>query len=229
VLWLFETNNGCRLPCWWGITPGQTEWLAAEEFLNRFALLIYKAFPTAELASYEVVIPLPLDVFIEEETRLRIVARNGVVEFMDIGFPMGYTPPPGYLTQHTLSPFLTTYGQPTEVWVSTYRAPYGPNDLPFAVVLFYPDQGIAALYIANGARQEALVRGCPQQRPVGFLSLWYAPLGLTFEDLKSRTGAYNVDFLSLAEATTMDVTTFYETFKEPDNTTCLETSAELWP
>ncbi len=25
---MLKTNGGCELPCWWGITPGQTDWLA---------------------------------------------------------------------------------------------------------------------------------------------------------------------------------------------------------
>ncbi|MCP4538783.1 MAG: hypothetical protein GY832_16745 [Chloroflexi bacterium] len=23
---MLETNGGCDLPCWWGVTPGQSEW-----------------------------------------------------------------------------------------------------------------------------------------------------------------------------------------------------------
>jgi len=34
---LFETNRGCLLPCWWGITPGQTTWGEARQFLEQFA------------------------------------------------------------------------------------------------------------------------------------------------------------------------------------------------
>jgi hypothetical protein len=26
VLELFQTNNSCKLPSWWGITPGKTTW-----------------------------------------------------------------------------------------------------------------------------------------------------------------------------------------------------------
>jgi hypothetical protein len=228
ALWLFETNNGCQLPCWWGIVPGETEGSIAEEFLSRFDPVIYRTSSTPGLEYYEATIPLPTDVFAEERTQLRFLTQNGIVQYIDTDVSMGNTPP-GYLTPYRLSTFLTTYGQPAEVWVSTYRAPYGPNDLPFRVVLFYPDQGIAALYSDNASKQGDVVRGCPQQGPVKFLSLWHAPLGLTFEEVKSRAAVYNVDFLSLEESTTMDVATFYETFKDPENITCLETPASFWP
>lgn len=226
VLWLYETNNGCQLPCWWGITPGQTEWSIAEEFLNRFDEDIYSTSSTPGRAYYGVLIPLPTKVFGEDWSELGIVVQNGVINHIRTRVSMSNTPP-GYLTQYTLSTFLTTYGQPAEVWLSTYSAPY--SDLPFQVVLFYPALGIAASYGSNGIKQGEVVSACPQQGLVGFLSLWDPSLALTFEEVKSSAAVYNVDFLSLEDSTEMDVTTFYETFKNPDNSTCLETPAHLWP
>lgn len=228
VLWLFETNNGCQLPCWWGITPGQTEWTVVEEFLNRFDQVIHDTSSTPGLEYYETTIPLPTEVFAEDKTNLRIVARNGIVESIGIHLPF-IEVPPGYLTNYTLSTLLTTYGKPTEVWLSTYSAPQGGHsELPFRAVLFYPDQGIAAQYSNNGVKQGDIIRGCPQEEPVGTLKLWLPSLDFTFEEVKSRTAEFNVDFLSLEEATEMNVATFYEIFKNPDNTTCLETPANLW-
>src|SRR5690606_15724734 len=177
-----------------------------------------------DLVVYEPVIPVPTSVFWEERTRLGIVARNGIVEFIDARVPVRDRPP-GFLTAYLLPEFLNTYGRPTEVWLSTYPAAQGQNDLPFVVVLFYPDQGIAALFSDNGVRQGDMVRGCPQQGPVGFLTLWHPPLNLTFAEVQKGAGVYNVDFLALEESTAMDVSTFYETFKDAENTACLETPA----
>lgn len=228
VLWLYETNNGCQLPCWWGITPGQTTWNTAEQFFNLFASTILSASTSSPNSrSYSPIIPLPLEVFHENTVSPIYSARNGIVIHIGTDVSMGNTPP-GYLTQYMLSTFLTTYGQPSEVWLSTYSASY--SDLPFRVALFYPTQGIVALYSDNGIKQGGLVHGCPQQGPVKFLSLWDPSMEeLTFDVLKSRTSAFNVDFISLEEATGMDVITFYETFKNPGNSTCLETPAHLWP
>jgi hypothetical protein len=227
VLWLFETNNGCQLPCWWGIMPGQTEWSVAEEFLNRFDRGILGTSFTPGLEYYGASIPLPTEVFAEDRMELGISARNGIVELIDTRVSMGNTPP-GYLTQYTLPTFLTTYGQPAEVWLSTYFAPFEHNELPFRLVLFYPDQGIAALYSDNGVKQGDVVRGCPQQGPASFLSLWDPTQALTFEEVKNGAAVFNVDFLLLEESTGMAVSAFYEAFKKSDNTTCLETPANLW-
>ena len=114
------------------------------------------------------------------------------------------------------------------MWLSTSFGPFEHNELPFRVALFYSDLGIAALYSDNGIKQEGVVSGCPQQDPVSVLSLWNPQLDLTFEQVVSGSSGFNVDYLSLEESTDMDVIIFYETFKQSDNTTCLETVAELW-
>lgn len=227
VLWLLETNNGCQLPCWWGITLEQTEWPLAKEFLSRFDQSISQTSSTLGLVYYEVSIPLPPEIFIEDQTILGILVQNGIVERIRIHLPF-IDIPPGYLTSYTLSVFLTAYGQPTEVRLSTSPAPFEHDELPFVVVLFYADRGIAALYGINGARQGDMVHGCPQQEPVRSLELWSPSLDFTFEQMISRSAVFNTEYLSLEESTEMDVATFYETFKNADNTTCLETPADLW-
>ncbi len=228
VLWLYETNNDCLLPCWWGIIPGQTSWPIAERFLDGFDRYIYKDASIPESVYYGVGIdiPLPLDVFAEGMMVLDVLVQNNVVEIIETDVSIGNTPS-GYLSQYTLSALLTTYGQPSEIWLSTNSKPFEYNELPFDTVLFYSDQGIMALYNDNGTKHEDVVRGCPQQNPVRVLTLWNPALDLTFEQA-SRSSAYNVDFLPLEEATSMDVISFYDTFKASENTVCLETKAELW-
>ena len=36
--YLFDSNYGCALPCWWGIVPGETKWQAVEDFLGPLAI-----------------------------------------------------------------------------------------------------------------------------------------------------------------------------------------------
>lgn len=227
VLWLLETNNGCELPCWWGITPGQTDWPTAQKFLSIFDSNIYEAAVTSELTYYGIRIPLLPEIFRVDQTELGILAHDGFVEkiFTDVSF--GNTPP-GYLTSYTLSMFLTNYGQPSEVWLFTYRSAFEGNELPFAVVLFYADEGIVGLFSDNGGRQGDIVQGCPQKDVVSFLSLWEPSLDLTFAQVINGTSALERDYLALEDATEMDIEAFYETFKNADNTTCLETPASLW-
>lgn len=225
VLWLYETNNGCQLPCWWGIVPGQTPWEVAERFFNSFVPNIYSVSGT-EVVNYSPQIPLAPEVFGTDYTRPTYTVREGIVVGITTDVAIVDTPS-GYLTPYSLSTFLTTYGQPFEIWLSTYPTSI-ENDLPFSVVLFYPAQGIVAIYGDNAERIGDLVRGCPQEEVVSVLKLWSPELNLTFEQVRSGSSALGRDYLSLEESTGMDVEAFYQTFQNPDNTTCLETPADLW-
>jgi hypothetical protein len=180
---------------------------------------------------YGVSVVLPRKVFSEDYTELGVLVIEGVVDTITTDVSIGDTPP-GYLSQYRLSAFLTTYGEPTEVWLATYSSSpggEGPNWLiPFVVVLFYPDQGIAALYDDIGEIADDIVRGCPQEYPVSTLRLWSPNSDYTFEQLVASSSAFNREYLSLEEATEMDPMAFYETFREDDTETCLETPANLW-
>ena len=227
VLWLFETNNGCQLPCWWGITPGQTTWATAASFLTILDQNIYEDLSVPELVYYEVSVPVPSEIFIVNQTDISFLVRDNRVMWILTDVSIGHTPP-DHLTPYLLSNFLLVYGEPSEVWLFTYSSAFEEGDLPFIVVLFYPQRGILALYSDNGIKQGDIVQGCPQRDPVSELMLRVPELDLTFEQIVSGSSVFGRDYLSLTEATGMDVATFYETFKNPDNIVCLETPANLW-
>ena len=227
VLWLMETNNGCQLPCWWGIIPGQTEWQAAEKLLVLFDAHIYTV-SASGFDYYNPSIPLPVGLFSVNQVSPIYAVQNGIVQKIETLVPIGDTAS-AYFAQYVLPTFLTTYGQPREIWLSTYRSAFEEGDLPFFTVLFYPDQGIMAVYEDNGERRGDLVEGCPQEDIVSYLVLQVPGLDKTFEETITRTsGLGEWDYLLLEEATEIDVATFYETFQNPDNTTCLQTPANLW-
>jgi hypothetical protein len=227
VLWLFETNNGCLLPCWWGIVPGQTEWQTASDFLREFDRFPREVTLASGFTYYGVNIPLPPEIFFIDKMELGILTSAGVIEEITTDVS-NENISKGYLTQYSLSSFLTTYGRPTEVWLFTYPAPFAQDELPFTFVLFYSDQGILASYTIDGTINGEVVQGCPKDEPVSFLSLWSPDLDLTFEQAIDGTSVLELDYKSLNDSTEISVDEFYESFKVPENTTCLETLADLW-
>ena len=227
ILWLFETNNNCQLPCWWGITPGITKWNAAQEFISVFDSDVYEAITSSGSTYYETGIPLPSEIFLEKYMPLSFLVRDGLVEEIIADIPID-NPPPYPLAQYTLPMFLTSYGQPSEIWVFTYGYSF-EGVIPFIIVLYYSDQGIIALFDDNATIQGDLVVGCPQANSVSYLSLWWPELDFTFEQVISGTSALKGDYLSLEESTEFDVEIFYEIFKDPNNTVCMETPVDIWP
>ena len=45
ILTLLKSNNGCDLPCWWGITPGKTTKLDTEQILRGLNLNFLEYIP----------------------------------------------------------------------------------------------------------------------------------------------------------------------------------------
>jgi hypothetical protein len=138
----------------------------------------------------------------------------------------------GAINTYNLSQILDVYGQPMEVWLSTYsRSREG--SLPFTTVLFYQEKGIVIAYYDEADEQDAQIKGCPQQYPAYVLVVWSAEEDISFEEAVNNSqelGSFEeLNYLSLEESTGLSVETFYETFKDPDNMTCLKTPANLWP
>jgi len=217
VLDLLQNNAGCQLPCWWGFTPGKTTWQTAQTFFASLGKMPAE-YHDLGMTNYTVSFKVP-----EQIDQIYIV-NSGIIEMI-----WAYT---GNSQRYMLPQLLSSYGRPADVWVRTYRN-VREGELPFFVVLFYPQQGIMAMYVDSAERQGEKVRECPQQ--IGSaLWLWVPGRKLTLEDI-ARIGvgfgpAEDVpNYRPLDEATGLSVDIFYKTFKNASNRTCLETPANMWP
>jgi hypothetical protein len=222
VMDLLKSNSGCRLPCWWGITPGVTTWNETLQFLSSFTYFLGFSYDSKEYQIAEFRIPSPLEGSI---THWYLI-RGGIID--EIGV-YNYDLAPSYYFHE----FLNNYGQPSEIWLRTYQLE-SRGSQPFLIELFYPDQGIMVEY--SGGKMETvgnILRNCLNGTGFNFPSiyLWSPDKKMSFEeaakeflDLKTLPAPQ-----PLLEATGMSVQTFYQTFKDPDTTTCLETPANLWP
>lgn len=221
---LLQNNAGCKLPCWWGFVPGQTTWTEARNLLATIATKIVKS-SDSRRPLYTVYLPVPED--IHPGTRLihEYRVQEGLIEMVEVGL--------GSNSQnYSLPEFLASYGQPDEVWIRTFDEPRD-NVLPFYVALFYPRKGILVRYFDNAAKDGDRIRGCPQREEYWpLLWLWSPEQTMSFMEIAAQTATFGLDeekaFLPLERSTGMDVVTFYETFKRPENQSCLETSANLW-
>ncbi len=231
VLDLLTNNADCHLPCWWGIKSGETSWVTARHFLDSFATHIGRG-GTGSIAEGGVIY-LTTNYSVAFKGAGKLVAgqiyelRNGVVSGITVGTG-------GTQLSYQLHQMLTTYGSPTAVFLRTsLNIPYAPgSSLPFRVVLFYPQQGILAYYEYGLKVVGDQILGCPEV--IGpELYLWSPEQRtLLLEDidflvLGPDTGVHGLR--SLEEATDLDIETFYEIFKNPDNKVCIETPVEFWP
>jgi hypothetical protein len=222
---LLIENSGCNLPCWWGFIPGETRWSEAQQFLAQFAHISGGASTDDPSMLYEEAkIPVPKSVFHIPLQQLYHI-KDGVIQTMEVSLGRG-------VSTYRLSSFLNTYGEPAEIKILTYQNANPPGFLPFLITLFYPDKGIYAGFGPEEAEvRGGVVRGCKLDRSANMFGLWSPEQKMTIDEADKEFHSYVADepFFSLEEAANMDVSTFYETFRKPNSSVCIETPAKLWP
>jgi hypothetical protein len=206
ILELLKTNGGCKLPCWWGITPGKTSWIDANEFLRTFASKTIP-FTIFQQTFYEVVFDnLPKSVS-SGSVGAVIAVRDETVESVavDIYYP--------------LTEILSIYGQPDEVWVYVEGFTLIGHKPFFVISLFYASQGILAVY-EGSAEAEKVVQVCPYRIPSAEHRwyLWNPKQKITFKVAGTHIPLEGKDYRLLEDATGMNEQTFYEIYKDPANT-----------
>lgn len=218
VVYMLKSNGGCKLPCWWGFTPGLTTWPTA---VNFFASIGKKpaAYHNPTMTNYTINFIAPT-----QATQIYIVKDDRISMIW-----AATDDSPHYI----LSQFLRAHGQPTEVWIRTYSNAR-EDELSFFIDLFYPEQGIMAMYVVPAMRTGDKIVACPQLKSPT-LWLWSPDQQLTIEDIavlnvggplsESDVQSYR----SLQEATGIGIESFYHNFSKLDNHNCLETPAKLWP
>lgn len=232
VLELLQSNAGCRLPCWWGFTPGKTTWQTAQAFfasLGKFPQVYGNNVYTVDfnLPKHDISISL----YIMGTKAIDVIwvgagmVRNNEAVFGDPLFARD-------LQRYMLPQLLTTYGQPKEILIRTFSEAPDGGWIPFHLLLFYPQEGILIDYQGPGERKGDRLRWCPQNTNIA-LWLWSPEHKWTLEDIARIGLNFSLEELltyrPLEEATGMRQETFYETFKDANNRICLETPVDLWP
>jgi hypothetical protein len=214
---LFEDNGGCLLPCFWGFTPGQTEWQTVQQLLMPIALQISLNDNYAEVR-----LPAPGNMDLIELSQAYLF-EEGVITWIisPVIHTLNFQP----------STILRTYGPPDEVWLLTANAP-AEGYWRSSMTLFYPQRGFILQYGGDNMAQNGKVRGCGfEQDDIVLLGAWLPHEDLSYKAVAGqsvRFGETTFD-LSLEEATGMSIAAFYETFKDPNNPICLESPLSLWP
>jgi len=217
TLELLRTNNGCDLPCWWGIVPNQTTWANAEDFLKPFSN-IYERQPTNEWSVYDIGSPVSKEFSELGEVSAVFAAQDGLVKEIKIsGFDEK--------TYH-LSSFLQNYGVPAKILISAYSSGFGRPEVPLSVDLYYPEKGINALYGIYASIKGTQIYGC-EKSPVIFL--WASSEYDRSLDYILHWDTQHIPYKDIQEATGLSIQNFYSKYKNPENAPCLQTPVNLWP
>jgi hypothetical protein len=153
------------------------------------------------------------------------------------------------LEYYTLPEVLSNYGVPSEVLAFAFpRDPFLKADYePFSLVVIYPDLGIMAEYITptqwigemtelptSGLWVGESARGCPNK---SYLTLrtWNTKKNIPLKEIASIAAGEGISanaydyFVPIEKATSMSLNDFYSTFKEPNNSQCIDVPySRLW-
>ena len=222
---LLENNAGCRLPCWWGITPGKTRWGEARPILEKVSLFISES-ESVETFSTDLQVQLPYPYTFAKYMEHSYHVENGIVDYIDV---YNFDLAPSY----PLPNLLKSYGQPSEIWIRTFSKEEREIQ-PFLVDVFYQELGILAEYGTGYPMKEVggNLQNCRiKEMDSPFLDLWSPETqNLSFQEAKKFIDTTSLpEPKPLLEATGMDVQTFYETFQNSETDVCLETPKHLWP
>jgi len=223
----FESIPGCQLPCWWGITPGETMWEDTKAFLSEInAEISIKPQPN-NIQRVEIYIPV-IDGAQVRLLSIRMIIESGIIHQIINGEYLSAQP-------GDLRSFLEENGKPDEVWVDSLRNNLG-GPPPFDVWLFYWDKGIAAEFYSSEKRanyRNELIKACIEFGPIIFL--W----SNQFQSISEVSEIIPVDFddpyyliLPVEEALGISVEQFYNENRNLDDLPqlpCFTSEKAIWP
>jgi hypothetical protein len=236
---LFANNGDCQLPCWWGITPGETSWAQANEKLAPIAVeTIYTSKGSHGITLYQPIFRIPEGINFPTKTSGEndfttyyfdpsIFVKDSTVLAIDLSS--------GWISQgfdYSLAALLGMWGQPNEIWIrvnSDVPPEYTPE---YIIRLFYPTRGILLSSGGFAPWQDNRLQICPQEfwddtSPPGVV-LWSPNLDLAFSDINDSLlggirNTYMHEHVILEDLNEgFDTASFYKTYLDPGTTTCFE-------
>ncbi|HRJ57202.1 MAG TPA: hypothetical protein PLV64_13015 [Anaerolineales bacterium] len=240
---LLNTNNDCQLPCWWGITPSQSDPLVLHNTLTPLGSIADTRLLFANSGSVEILYPKNdwvLNIvmsFEADETnelvkliivRAKVFPAKENVDSQDRYSAAEYHE---LIKMYSLSKILSVYGMPSQVLIRADIYNYTQSPDTFETTLLYPEKGIFVRYNSLAERVGDKVYGCPSK---AFVELWLLSPGdgdsyQTILSAKDMTWEENFPYSkSVEEATLMSLEEFYRVFSKPTDN-CLETPLNIWP
>ena len=250
LLDLLANNGGCLLSCLWGITPGASTYVDAENILAPLANIADPIF--MHLSSSPGSINLN---YVEDDAEIDtnvsyLYGNDGIIT--DMEFQVRYmkrpvAPGDGYQDifdsktfderahAYMLPQVLNELGIPAAVLIQTSPVPVEFTG-GFRIILFYPEQGLLINYETKMQIVGDKVRGCPigmhvelVLTPPGHPDTYSKFLDQTkWASLWPPSESDNLFWKPIEIATSMSLDQFYKIFSK-DTNMCIETPASIWP
>ena len=205
LLKLQQSNNGCKLPCWWGISPGETTWDDAHRFLESLGANVLSLQPDNTLFGITINNST-------ERVGASISVDHQVVQSIAVNI------------HDDLVDILNIYGQPDEIWIFADAQSIN-QEAPYTIALYYGRIGFLATYDGT-AKKEEILKICPNKIS-GVQSVWYLwnpKVNLTFEEAGKSALLFiekpsERPFFRIEEVTNINVNNFFQSYRYGENAT----------
>ena len=222
---LYETNGGCHLPCWWGITPGVTTLKDTQRFIQRF--------PTFTSFEERLKGPNSLPGFSDNAD---IYTWATYAPDTDSAVPIDFQVTNGVITKILVAYNIVRYTFPTSSVFQEYGLPdkiyVGPNlhqqndshDLAIIVYILYENTHIMIMDNLYGTRDSDRIKLC-ESTPISIeeLLLW-AP------DETPNIDFNKPDIKPLEQISSMTQEDFYNKYKDKKSykNICIDVTNDAW-
>ena len=221
---LYGNNNGCRLPCWWGIVPGVTSWGETLHFLNQFIGFsnidtYYSASLTNNpqnslLYAWHFPSPYP-QVFV---TRVDFEVQNGIVVAIGLWDDIG-----GHM--FGLNELYVEYGKPDRIFIVPKNCHQGLNFCEANILFVYDGQRFLYNDLVYGTINGNSVSLCVYEDNYGSILTWSDGVD---PDLVFRVGS-DAQFVPLEQASQLTIDGFFDQYHNSTQLeTCFDVSIGLW-
>jgi hypothetical protein len=255
-----QNNGGCQFPCIFGIIPGVTDSQTVKAFIDYFELnsqeadnqineiSIHTSSNNDWVGTYlrffenKVSISTSFVIHLNNDKVERTVFYGQAMQLMDVGAKKLFGDPyyDELLKSFSLSNILETYGQPEQIIIRPFPDDIGhpspPAEYTFGFVLYYPEEGFVAEYIAVRGESGDNFVGCPTKSYATHFSSWNPSetisINESLEHFSNLDGISQVnisEYKNLQDVTSLSITDFYKTFKTSSSSECVQTPKKLWP
>jgi hypothetical protein len=222
---LLTTNEGCKLPCWWGFIPGETMWEEARRFLETIAILIHPIeYDAHVLYAVGFLVPEEFNPSAGEDPDTGVIYNDF---FIEEGVIIAIEVEVGPSHTFDLSYLLKEYGQPDQIYIETDPERF-QGSLQTALIIFYQSLGIYAYYEVPGTEMGDEIQACFENDKVSRMMLWPPEIEWSYLEKTRKTQFIPPirEFLLLEEVTDMDEEIFYQKYKGTTEPICITVPRE---
>lgn len=220
----FEGTEDCRLPCWAGITPGETNWEYAKQLIGATNGFLNLRTFLDETCTFGKCNEIAWSLHLDPHGYIYSVLPENEIHALIIEIST-----PEFLNALSLQKVLSDYGKPAILLFST--EPDLPNYDSLELILVYPERRFIIKYAKHAEITEEKVESCGIDTHIKLVVVdnqeQLASLDAIAQAVETKDFHVDVWHKSVEEAAGMTIDQFYETYRSAD-APCISTPTKLW-